>query len=194
MYDELVKKIIIIFITLFFLPIKSYAEVIELNNCFWKKYKNWENFNSIIFQYKKGQLPNGAFEDNIISIDLNTSIVTHLRIHTDAYIAKEINGIKKWNESQTLKYGSAAILNKNIPQKYESFKYGIVGIVGNVIEIQRIKNNSLSGYSEFIDLTKNELDQQARLRRTLKCNSNFANYGTNANEESVIKNLLKKLY
>ena len=139
MYDELVKKIIIIFITLFFLPIKSYAEVIELNNCFWKKYKNWENFNSIIFQYKKGQLPNGAFEDNIISIDLNTSIVTHLRIYTDAYIAKEINGIKKWNESQKLKYGSAAILNKKIPQKYESSKYGIVGIAGNVIEIQRIK-------------------------------------------------------
>lgn len=193
MYDELVKKNVIILITLFFLPIKSYAEVIELNNCFVKRYKNWENYNKIIFQSFKGQLPNGALEDNIVSIDLSTSIVTHLRIYTDEYIATQKEIIRIANEKAKTKFGSAAILDKKIPQKYKSLRYGIIGIAGNVIEVQYFKDNSLSGYSEFIDLTKNEFTR-SKMKQVLKCSSNYGSYDTNANEESIIKNLLKKLY
>ena len=193
MYDELVKKNVIILITLFFLPIKSYAEVIELNNCFVKRYKNWENYNKIIFQSFKGQLPNGALEDNIVSIDLSTSIVTHLRIYTDEYIATQKEIIRIANEKAKTKFGSAAILDKTIPQKYKSLRYGIIGIAGNVIEVQYFKDNSLSGYSEFIDLTKNEFTR-SKMKQVLKCSSNYGSYDTNANEESIIKNLLKKLY
>lgn len=193
MYDELVKKNVIILITLFFLPIKSYAEVIELNNCFVKRYKNWENYNKIIFQSFKGQLPNGALEDNIVSIDLSTSIVTHLRIYTDEYIATQKEIIRIANEKAKTKFGSAAILDKKIPQKYKSLRYGIIGIAGNVIEVQYFIDNSLSGYSEFIDLTKNEFTR-SKMKQVLKCSSNYGSYDTNANEESIIKNLLKKLY
>lgn len=187
------KKNVIILITLFFLPIKSYAEVIELNNCFVKRYKNWENYNKIIFQSFKGQLPNGALEDNIVSIDLSTSIVTHLRIYTDEYIATQKEIIRIANEKAKTKFGSAAILDKTIPQKYKSLRYGIIGIAGNVIEVQYFKDNSLSGYSEFIDLTKNEFTR-SKMKQVLKCSSNYGSYDTNANEESIIKNLLKKLY
>ena len=32
------------------------------------------------------------------------------------------------------------------------------------------------------------------MKQVLKCSSNYGSYDTNANEESIIKNLLKKLY
>ena len=149
--------------------------------------------NKIIFQSFKGQLPNGALEDNIVSIDLSTSIVTHLRIYTDEYIATQKEIIRIANEKAKTKFGSAAILDKKIPQKYKSLRYGIIGIAGNVIEVQYFIDNSLSGYSEFIDLTKNEFTR-SKMKQVLKCSSNYGSYDTNANEESIIKNLLKKLY
>lgn len=152
------KKLLWILVLGLLISNPALCEIFELKKCYltnasYKTYESWEEFNSTTHQLPKGKYKNGAFDDIIISINVEASEITMLKILSDEHnkeFTKKQQDLhsKEWNKyyKQGLRTYEIRQLIGDRPKSFKYIKriFKITNYAGNILEGQFYMGNHFS--------------------------------------------------